>query len=511
MPNAPTLLPLSILLWGLALGTAMAQTDPDPVAPSPTATGPTATSPTATAAEVQSTQADQEAVAVTIYNNDLALVKDQRTLHLPAGTFALAMRDVSARIQPETALLRVLDGAPPLVLEQNFDFDLLTPTSLLEKYVGREVGLITRHPGTGAETEQRAEVLAASDGLVLRIGERIEAGRLEDLPGRLVYPDIPANLRDRPTLLLSLQTAAAGSRTLELSYLTGGLRWQADYVGELAPNADRLDLTGWVTLENRSGTSYRQARLQLVAGAVHRVADAVPMSAAGMPMRMAAAPQMETEPLFEYHLYRLPTATSIADNQTKQVALLAAPGVLVAKELLLQGNANVYRQGQDQGQAQRGPGRPVPVQVRLRLRNDVASNLGLPLPAGVVRIYQRDGSGEAQFIGEDRIDHTPRNETAHLRLGTAFDVTAERRQLAFTKLSGSGPWNYQYESAFEITIRNAKAEPVTVRVQEPIPGDWTMLQESAPHERASADTAVWHLEVPAGGATVLAYRVRVRL
>jgi hypothetical protein len=472
--------------------------------------GELSTERAAGAPEQTSTLAEQTAVAVTIYNQDLALIKDRRRLTLPAGRVDLAYRDVSARIRPETALLRDTAGAAGVtVIEQNFDFDLLTPDKLLEKYVGRDVGVVRTHPTTGEETEETATVLAASDGVVLRIGsgteQRIEASRNGVLPGRIVYRDIPSNLRDRPTLVLALDNAAGGERELELSYLSGGLAWEADYVGELAPNETSLDLTGWVTLTNQSGTSYQQAKLQLVAGEVN-IADepqADMMMMEAMP-RAAAAPNMREESLFEYHLYTLQRPTTIADNQTKQVSLLDAPGVTVNKELLIRGNPGSYRGARGQLTEE------MDVSVFLELTNDEASNLGMPLPAGTVRIYKRDSAGNAQFIGEDRIDHTPKNETVRLKLGESFDVTAERKQTAFDKRSGTGPWQYEFDSAYEIRLRNAKPEPQPVTVQERIPGDWKMLEESAPHAVGNANTAVWRLTVPAEGETVLTYRVRVR-
>jgi hypothetical protein len=473
---------------------------------------PASPAPAAGVPERTSTLAEQTAVAVTIYNQDLALVKDRRRLALPAGRVDLAYRDVSAQIRPETALLRTLDGADGLtVLEQNFDFDLLTPAKLLEKYVGREVGIVRTHPTTGEETEETATVLAASDGVVLGIGsgaeQRIETGREGSLPGRIVYRDIPANLRDRPTLVLALDGGAGGERELELSYLSGGLSWEADYVGELAPDESRLDLTGWVTLTNRSGTTYRDAKLQLVAGEVNiatrsgpdmMMMDAMPRAAAAPP------PPMQEESLFEYHLYTLQRPTTIADNQTKQVSLLNAADVTVAKDLLIQGNPGSYRG--PRGQLTED----MDVSVFLELTNNEASNLGMPLPAGTVRIYKRDADGNAQFIGEDAIDHTPKNETLRLKLGESFDVTAKRKQTAFDKRSGSGPWQYEFDSAYEIRIKNAKPEPQAVTVQERIPGDWKMLEESAPHAQGNANIAVWKLNVPAEGETVLSYRVRVR-
>lgn len=454
--------------------------------------------------EIVSTLADQQEVAVTIYNENLALVRDQRQVTLPQGTVDLALREVSARIRPETALLSSLTRPGGLtILEQNFDFDLLTPRKLLEKYVGKEVQLVRTHPETGEDRFETARVLSANDGVVLQIGDRIETG----VPGRLVFPDVPENLRDRPTLVISLDNAKAGRQTTELSYLTSGLGWRADYVAELNQDDTALDLSGWVTLTNQSGTTYRNALLQLVAGDVNRVQDQMRVRktmvmedvAAG-----AASPQMREESLFEYHLYTLQRPTTIRDNQTKQVSLLNAAGVAVNKEFRLQGNPYYYRGRQgDLGQK-------LKVGVFVEFDNRKKDNLGMPLPKGVVRVYKQDKQGRPQFVGEDRIDHTPENETVRLKLGDAFDVTADRKQTDFRKLGGDGRYNYQFESAYEIKLRNAKDEEVTVTVAEPVPGDWRILSESHKHSKASADTALWKIKVPTKGETVLKYRVEVK-
>lgn len=295
------------------------------------------------AVEQRSTLEDQESVAVTIYNQDLALVKDVRKIHLERGLSHLAMREVSAHLRPQTALLRSLSHPGAFsVLEQNFDFDLLTPAKLLEKYVGRTVRIVKTHPTTGAERFETATVLSAANGVVLKVGDRIETG----IPGRIVYDSVPDNLRDRPTLVMQLQNGKSQDQTLELSYLTGGLAWQADYVAELNGDDTGIDLGGWVTLTNQSGTTYRNAKLQLVAGDVNRARDDMRLAAKrGMVMEAPAsrAADMAQEALFEYHLYSLNRPTTIADNQTKQVALLNASAVPVTKELLLAGNDYYYQ------------------------------------------------------------------------------------------------------------------------------------------------------------------------
>lgn len=454
--------------------------------------------------EQRSTLAEQQAVAVTIYNENLALVKDQRRLQLKRGANALAFRDVSARMRPETALLRSLSAPGSLaVQEQNFDFDLLTPTKLLEKYVGRSVSVIRTNPATGQDSSETAQVLSANEGVVLKIGDRIETG----MPGRIVYREVPANLRDRPTLVMALDNHGAPQQDVELSYLTGGLAWKADYVVELNPADDRLDISGWVTLTNTSGAAYRNARLQLVAGDVNlvkpRLMEQRLYAPAPAPMAKAAS-NMAEETLFEYHLYTLDRPTTIAENQTKQVALLAAAGVPVRKELLFKGGDYYYQSSYGE------LGQKLKAGVFIEFDNKESAALGLPLPKGVIRVYKKDSAGNAQFVGEDQIDHTPKNEKVRLKLGEAFDVTADKKQTDFKKIGGSGKYNYVYESAYEIVLKNAKKEAVTVTVQEPMPGDWQVLSASHPHSKDASNTAVWKIAVPAEGSTKLTYRSLVR-
>ena len=453
-------------------------------------------------AERRSTQGDQQSVAVTIYNEDLALVKEVRNVALDAGVNRIALRDVSARLRPETALLRSLSHPGSLeLLEQNFDFDLLTPEQLLAKHVGQTVRVVKTHyvAGVPVETLEPAQVLAASNGMVLKIGDRIETGA----PGRIVFDAVPANLRDRPTLVSELQSKRAGAQQLELSYLSGGLSWQADYVAELSADDSALDLNGWVTLNNRSGTAYSNAKLQLVAGDVNRVREQMQRTRLSQVMADAAAPAkaVAQESLFEYHLYTLGRATTLADNQTKQVALLSATAVPTKKELVLQGSPHYYSDSVG------SIGTKIKVGVFMEFANRESARLGMPLPKGVVRVYKRDSAGNAQFVGEDRIEHTPKNEVVRLNLGNAFDVTADKKQTDFRRRE---PGLRAHESAYEIVLRNAKTEAASVMVREPVPGDWTMLEESSKHEKVAAGTAQWRVNVPAGGSTTLRYRVVTR-
>ena len=459
------------------------------------------------AQETPTTLKDQKALAVTIYNDNLALVKDTREVRLPKGDARLAFEEVSAQIRPETALLRNLTAPKDFwVAEQNFDFDLLTPQKLLDKYVGRQVTVVRSVPnadGAGAkEVREPATVLATNGGVVLQFADRIETS----IPGRIVYPDVPANLRARPTLVISLHSGAEKEQKLELSYLTGGLSWRADYVANLAPDEKTLDLSGWVTLTNQSGAAYPNATLQLVAGDVNRVRDNRPKAYAAVEVMStrAAAPQMAEESLFEYHLYTLDRPTTLAVNQTKQVALLSTQGVPVSKEYLLQGQ-NYYYSGSygDLGSTQK-------VGVFVSFDNKESSRLGMPLPKGIIRVYKRDREGRAQFVGEDQIDHTPKNEQVRLKLGDAFDITAHRKQTDYKNLGKQGKFNNVSESAYAIVLKNAKKEPVTVSVLEPMPGDWEMLQNSQPFTKEAAGTARFKVEVPAEGSTTLTYRVRVK-
>jgi hypothetical protein len=374
----------------------------------------------------------------------------------------------------------------------------------LEKYVGQNVSIIRTNPATGVETSESAQVLAANDGVVLKFANRIESG----IPGRIVYNDVPANLRDRPTLVLALNNAGAPNQEVELSYLTGGLGWKADYVVELNANEEKLDISGWVTLTNTSGASYKNAKLQLVAGNVNQVTQRVEVTGTRL-MAMAAAPiadkaSMSEESLFEYHLYTLGRPTTIAENQTKQVALLSSSAVPVRKEFLLNGSDYYYSSSIGD------LGRKLKIGAFIEFDNKESAQLGMPLPKGVIRVYKKDSAGNAQFIGEDGIDHTPKNEKVRLKLGDAFDITADKKQTDFRKIAGNSKYNYVFESAYEIILKNAKKEAVTVTVKEPIPGDWQISSSSHPHTKEASNAAVWKIEVPAEGSTKLSYRSVVR-
>jgi hypothetical protein len=449
--------------------------------------------------EISSTQMDQKAVVLTIYNQNRALVKDLRTITVPKGGNVLAFKEVSAKIEPETALF----SAPYLaVLEQNFEYDLLTPQSLLHKYIGREVLIVKTHPTTGEESSQAATVLAANGGVVLKVGDQIET----DVPGRLIFPDLPKDLRDQPTLTMLVESASDKPQDVSLSYLTTGLNWKTDYVAELNDKETALDLDGWVTLNNQSGASFNNASLRLVAGDVQQLPSerkVVMLSASRAGTEMDSA--MSAEEMFEYHLYTLDRPTTIKDGQTKQVALLSGENIGCNKEFVLQGSGYYYTNPSGT------IGEKLKVEVFLHLKNSKQNRLGMVLPKGIVRVYKKDGQGNQQFIGEDRIAHTPENEIIRLKLGNAFDLTADKTQTDFKRLPVSSKDNPVYEVAFKIELKNAKKEPVTIQVVEPIPGDWQIIEESLPHEKKSGNIAAWLVRVPPQSTRSLTYRARLKM
>jgi len=451
--------------------------------------------PPATAAPVSVTRDDQREVTVTIYNGNLGLVKDLREARLPAGVNEVQFMDVAAGIDPTTVHLKSLTDALGLkILEQNYEYDLLTSEKLMEKYVGRKVRL---YQGDGTFHEA---TLLSTNGPIFEINGQIHMGHY----GRLVLPSLPENLVAKPTLVWLLRNQTARPQRVEASYLTSGITWKADYVMVLNAADSLSDLTGWVTVDNRSGATYGNAALKLVAGDVNRAQEprrdlrALEMAAkAASPA--AASRDFASEGFFEYHLYTLDGRTTIKNNQTKQLSLLAASEVPTTKELIYYGAQDYYRNSY---------GVPISNQkiaVYLEVKNSKENRLGLPLPKGKVRVYKADRSGSQQFIGEDWIDHTPKDEKVKIKMGNAFDLVGERTQKEFRKL-GAG----LYEVEWEISLRNHKDAPQTVTVIEPVPGDWQVLSSSHAYEKIEAHTLKYQIPVPKDGATKVAYRVRIR-
>jgi len=449
---------------------------------------------------VTSTQRDQKDLAVTVYNSNVALVRDVRRLHLPAGRLDLRYMDIAAQVNPATVHIVSLTAPKDLsVLEQNYEYDLLSPQKLLQKYVGKELTLVrtvTENNST-KEVPLKAVLLALNEGPVWKVGNEIVTGMGTD---RYVFPVLPENLYSKPTLIWLLDNARDGEQTVEASYLTNQVNWTADYVLTIGSNSKGADLNGWVTVVNMSGAEFRNAQLQLVAGEVHRVTEApAPAPRPMMRAAVAGATPFVQEPISEYHLYSLERRTNLQDKETKQISLLAATGVGFSKTFEVDGQQYYYHNAQS-------PGAPIkePVQVHIKFKNSQENSLGMPLPAGAVRVYQGDSKGRVQFIGEDHIGHTPKDETLDLHIGNAFDVVAERKQTDFKSFGRA------FEFAFEISLRNHKSDPITVIVNEPLGGDWTMLDSNYKYEKTGAFAAQFEVPVAANAESVLRYRVRVQ-
>jgi hypothetical protein len=447
-----------------------------------------------------STLDDQVELSLTVYNTDLALVRDVRNVELAPGTADLRFMDIAATVNPATVHFRSLSQPPRVrVVEQNYEYDLLEPDKLLRKYVGRDVTLVRRvqEAGSTREEEVTAHLVSYNTAPVWRIGKEIVTGLQAD---HIRFPELPGNLYSRPTLIWTLDNQGSAKHRVEAAYLAGKMSWNADYVLTVARNDTSADLDGWVTLGNNSGTSFKQASLQLVAGNLNRVKSVMAdMVAKRADAFREASADMKQESFSEYHLYTLGHKTSIKNSETKQVSMLSGTSLPVRKRYVVDGQAVYYHN-------QQHPGAPIKddVAVYYELKNDTASGLGMPMPAGVVRVYQADSKGGVQFAGEDRIDHTPKDEAVKLRIGTAFDVVCERSQVDFEKVGTS-----VYEVAYEIVLRNHKPAPITVEVNEPIGGTWRMLSASHAWTKTSAWASQFTVPVAADGTATLKYRVRV--
>ena len=425
-------------------------------------------------------------VAVTIYNNNLALAQDRRDLTLPAGRSRQEFPDVSAQIRPATVSLT---GAGISIVEQNFDFDLLSPSALMAKAVGEMITLIRTNPATGAETRERALVLAANDGVVLQIGSRIEVLRDDGIPARVIFDKVPENLRARPTLSVTLEAARGGRQPVTLTYLTPGLGWSADYVALFDEAAGKMDVQGWITLTNSSGTPFANAKTLLVAGAVGQANSnayyrGVPPPPPGA-IRSAGTETAGRERLGDFYLYPLPERTTIANAQTKQVSFLDVSGTPAARAYEFR---NDWLGTLDQ---------PASVNTILRFSSSRAGGLGDALPAGTVRVYQRDARGSPQFVGESAIGHTPMGSELGLVTGQAFDIKVQPTVAKRERIGSDGS---RWRTTMTYRLTNASPRDVTISlIQSGLWGDTRIVDESVKSERRSADEALWRVAVPANG------------
>jgi hypothetical protein len=429
-------------------------------------------------------------ISVTIYTNSQALVQDARTLTLPAGRSKQEFPDVSAQIRPETV---TLSGSGIAIVEQNFDYDLLSPDKLMEKAVGQIITIVRTNPATGAETREQAKVLAANGGIVLQIGNRIEVLRDDGLPVRVVFDKVPDNLRARPTLSVTLEAAKAGPILTRLTYLTPGIGWTADYVSLFDEAKETIEVQGWITLTNNTGTTFTNADTLLVAGNPSGGISVRPsrfqrfQRTDGATLEQAGTESGMRERLGDYYLYPLKERTTIANAQQKQVSFLDVKGVPARK-------AYEYVNGWLSSQAE-----PQSAATVLKFSTSKAGGLGDQLPAGAIRIYLRDQRGDPQFIGENQIDHTPMGSRLAIRTGQAFDVRVKPNVEKRERISST-----RWRTTMRYTLTNARPAAVIVDlVQDGLYGDVRVLEQSIVGERTSADQVEWKVPVPANGTAEL--------
>ncbi len=449
---------------------------------------------------LKSTMEDQTGVELTVYNGNLGLVKDTRTIDLSRGEGELRFMDVAASIMPVTVSVKSLNQPEGFtVLEQNYEYDLMSPDKLLDKFVGRKIKLIDRNEFQGTEKVVEAELLSNNGSPIYKIGDQIFLGH----PGYRVLSEIPENLIAKPTLTWLYSNKGRKSHDVEVSYLTNNISWKADYVVILNDSDTQADLSGWVTVNNQSGAIYKEAKLKLIAGQINRAINNMPQVRYAMEAMAAGATAADSfveQAFFEYHIYDLQRKTTIKNNQTKQISLLAAEGAGVQKEMLVYGEQGYFtRRYHEQNPKQ-------PVNVYVKIKNSEANKLGMPLPAGVMRLYKKDGSGSLQFIGEDNVEHTPKEEQIKLKVGEAFDVVAERRQTDWKEIASD-----VYESEWEITLRNHKKEDVTVSLIEPLYGTWQVLNNSHPFTKEDAFTIRFDVPVAKDKEVKVIYRIRVQV
>ncbi len=440
---------------------------------------------------------DQVTVEVTVYNSNLGLIKDTRNIALPVGEGELKFMDVASHIMPVTVHAKSLNFPDDFtVLEQNYEYDLMNANKLLDKYVGKKIKIIDWNKFQDRKEIVEATLLSNNQDQIYKIDNEIYLGH----PGYKILPEIPENLIAKPTLTWLYDNKSKKAHKLEVSYLTNNITWKADYVVVLNKDDTCADISGWVSLDNKSGATYRNARLKLVAGEVHRVKESMyDERVYSRALReKAGAAQFEEKAFFEYHIYDLQRKTTIKDKQIKQVNLLEATGARIQKELIVYGMQSYFtKRYRDQNPKQ-------PVNVYIKFKNSQDNSLGMPLPAGIMRLYKEDVDKSLQFAGENRIEHTPKDEEVRLKIGEAFDVVAERIQSDYKQIT-----TRLHESEWEITLRNHKEKDITVGIVEPLFGNWTVINNSHPYKKVDAFTIRLDVTVPKGGEVKVKYRVRV--
>ncbi len=441
-------------------------------------------------------EAAGEGVQITVYNDNTALVNDHRTIDLKKGDNEVRFSNVTAQIDPTSVRFSSLtDPENTQVLEQNFEYDLVNTQKLLEKFVDETIRVVTKDG-----TTHQGKLLGSSGGIILQQKDGSTLVIQSDDVRELSFPSLPEGLITKPTLMWLLEAGQAGAHNVQVSYLTGGMDWQADYVLALSPDDTKADLTGWVSVDNKSGATFKDTHLKLVAGSLHRVWPTPAPRVMLKEERPAAAPteQVQERAIFEYHLYDVKRPVTLKDNQTKQIEFVTASEVPVEKWFVLDsGRSYIWRGNKQQGN----------VQVQIRFKNDADSGLGIPLPKGKVRIYKEDTDGSQQFVGEDAIDHTPKDEKVSLIVGKAFDVVGERTMTDHKNLGERAR-----QESWKITLRNHKDSAATIHVIEH-PGrwaEWEVVKESQKHEKLDAGTIEYLVDVPANGEATVTYTIIFR-
>jgi len=428
---------------------------------------------------------DKKDVSLTVYNSDLGLVTETRNLKINGGKAELRLTDVPSQIDPTSVHFKSLTSPDKVsILEQNYQFDLVNPAKLMERYIDQKIKV---YSSTGKAYEG---TLISFDGsnIVLNTGGSIITLRLTDNMQNIEFPSRPQGLITKPTLVWLADNRGPRDQECQISYMTGGINWHAEYVAVLDEDEKGLNLGAWVSLDNRSGASYENARLKLIAGDVNRVQERPQMRYDRMAKTAMAeaAPQFEEKAFFEYHLYTLQRRATVANNEIKQVSLFPNTDARVKKIYVYDGAYNAKE-----------------IRVNLELRNDKASGLGMALPAGKVRTYKRDSDGSQQFIGEDLIGHTPKDEKLRIFLGNAFDLVGERAQKDYKRIN-----DRTQEQTVEIKLRNHKEEPAEITVVEHIYGDWKITQSTHKYQKKDASTIEFTIPVAKDGETVVNYTYR---
>ncbi|HEX8299017.1 MAG TPA: DUF4139 domain-containing protein [Rubricoccaceae bacterium] len=469
-----------------------------------------ATNMTASAQPVVSAPETRESTSLTVYNGGFAVVREVRTIPLRRGLMSVRFEGVPARIDPTSLSLASLSSPGSVsVREQNYQYNLVSTQSVLDAAVGQRIRLV-RQIGETTVVDEGVLISQPGQGRIVRLDD----GRvLVDPAGTIELTTLPDGLLSRPSLLWQLDSAVDGPQRLEARYLTDGITWEADYVAVVNDDETALDLTGWVTLDNQSGTSYRQAALQLIAGDVRRVQPPRPPMMARGEVAMYDAVAVQAAPteeaFFEYHLYTFPNPTDIAERETKQMELLSAQAVGTSRRLIIDATGQYFPFYRPARPGETGEERSAA--VVMTVANTDANRMGMPLPAGTVRVYKVDARGALQFLGEDRIEHTPRGETLRLYVGDAFDVVGTRREVSSRQIS-----NREREVTVEIEVRNRKQTAAEVDVVErAFYGDWRIVSATvdgreAQPERLDARTAQWSLSLGADETATVRYTARIR-